>query len=428
MIEVNNRHRVSLDIAFLRYLREHAEEHLDRNLLFRKPYQLLRSLQTKLWMRENGTFFTDDEVCDCLFSRITSYDGSVYDPAAGCGDLILRYLERVELSGGFDSQIKQIARRVHACEIKSSFVRLMRLRLWLYIYWRVYGEVLLSDIKFPSTRSLANIFPGIVVGDGLKLNAGLNPDLILMNPPFQQVASKGQYEWSSGRVSLAAIFVDVMTKMFPRSRILAVLPDVIRAGTRYRSFRRRFQLEQCACDVFGRFDRKTDVDVFTVDFGCVSRCCEAQEPKETDVEVISDSFEVHVGSVVLFRDELMGEKLPFLCAESIPAGATKKKIENQLNSLHNPVKGPIVVVRRTSSPSDRIRCASSVVASTAKFHIDNHLMWLKPKGIVGFAKELQSCQRLHRYFQSSDCTSLVNERIRCRHLTVSVISNLPYKE
>ncbi len=416
---------MALYYQYCKYLTKHSHECLSRNIIFKLPYLLLREHYSGAWMRAHGTYFTDDAVSDSLLRGVSDFNGSVYDPAAGCGDLILRYLEHMPLQGSFDQQIRTVSRRIFACEIDASFVCLMRLRIWLYLFLRNYGHVKISDIKLPSAACLGRIFPGIVVGDGLKSSALRTPDLVLMNPPFQKVCVGDQCAWASGHVSLAAVFLASILKRFPDSRLLAILPDVIRSGTRYSRLRSLVGLADYAWSIVGRFDSKTDVDVFTVDFGRKAK------PPSTALDVltarhpVSSFFEVHVGSVVLFRDDNVGQDRQFLCAESVPAGRVIRTVGRRLKNSHAPVKGPIVVVRRTSSPSDRIRCVSSFIDSTSEFHVDNHLIWLKPK----LDKDARlACRQLHSYFQSEECTDLVNDLIRCRHLTVRVVASLPYKE
>jgi len=82
-------------------------------------------------------------------------------------------------------------------------------------------------------------FPSIRPGSGLqdwKLPTG--PALILVNPPFSYRKADPRCGWASGRVSLAASFMDKCLENAPKgSRILAILPDVLRTGTNYERWR-----------------------------------------------------------------------------------------------------------------------------------------------------------------------------------------------
>ena len=85
--------------------------------------------------------------------------------------------------------------------------------------------------------------------------------------------------------------------------------------------------------------------------------------------------------------------------------------------------GPFVVLRRTSSPSDKIRCSSTIINSGESFLVENHLLLVIPKN-----GSIKSCRKVHKFFNSANCNNIVNSKIRCRHLTTSVVLNLPYTE
>lgn len=409
--------------AYIGYLQNHADEMLSRDVIFELPYKLLREINAPEDLRERGAFFSGDAVFSQMIKNVSVSKQCIYDPAAGCGDLLLRYLEHLPAEASLGVGLKEWGRLVFAAEKEKKFVQLLKLRLWLLLYFKIKGGVRLGCIPIPR---LEGLFPGVRCGDGLTA-VGARGALILMNPPYQQVVARKSYSWCAGKVSLAAIFMYEVLTQNPQSRVLAVLPDVLRSGSRYSKWRSLLAGKvDSRVKIFGRFDGKTDVDVFTIDYDPkrVVRGRKRKISESRNCSCIKDVFDVHVGAVVLHRDKRKGKKCVFLKADNLPAGMTLDVVDQEIASMHAPVRGPFVVIRRTSSPSDRVRCISSVVMSSNEFHLDNHLIYLKPK-CAKTAKE--ACARLHCYFQSEECTAVVNRLIRCRHLTVSIISNLPYE-
>ena len=247
----------------------------------------------------------------------------------------------------------------------------------------------------------------------------------MMNPPFQQINSNAEYSWCSGKVSYAAIFLYKMRVHYPDVQTISILPDVLRSGSRYSHLRDLLDFHNhSTINIYGKFDSMTDVDVFTLDYNPNNQCNEEYDSKIRQEVLISDIFDVHVGLVVPHRDKICGKRYPYLKANNVPTGGIISSVQDTLKSMHKPVRGPFVVVRRTSSPSDKIRCVSSIISSTRLFHLDNHLIFLKPKTNES---PLEHCRRIHAFFSSPECSNIINNLIRCRHLTVRIIRNLTYK-
>ena len=70
--------------------------------------------------------------------------------------------------------------------------------------------------------------------------------------------------WSKGKINSAAIFLETCIKYSTTgTRIVAILPDVLRSGSRYDKWREIVsQNNEIDIKIVGRFDSKTDVDVF----------------------------------------------------------------------------------------------------------------------------------------------------------------------
>ena len=82
---------------------------------------------------------------------------------------------------------------------------------------------------------------------------------------------------------------------------------------------------------------------------------------------------------------------------------------------------PFVVVRRTSRPDDKFRAVATVIVGHELVAVENHLMVLLPKD-----NKLSSCKKLLSVLKSEETNKWLNERIRCRHLTVNALKNVPW--
>ena len=74
-----------------------------------------------------------------------------------------------------------------------------------------------------------------------------------------------------------------------------------------------------------------------------------------------------------------------------------------------------------SRPGDPERALATIVALDEPVVLDNHLLTLTPRhGGLG------ACQRLLAQLKQPTTTEDLNKRIRCRHLTVSALSDLEF--
>ncbi|MCC4820434.1 hypothetical protein LMH81_28370, partial [Vibrio lentus] len=59
-----------------------------------------------------------------------------------------------------------------------------------------------------------------------------------MNPPFTIWPSPKEHYWKTGKVNAAGIIFDKYLRMFLEAcHVSAILPDVLRSGSRYEGFR-----------------------------------------------------------------------------------------------------------------------------------------------------------------------------------------------
>src|SRR5947199_205816 len=78
----------------------------------------------------------------------------------------------------------------------------------------------------------------ITVGDFFKVDHALAARVLLLNPPYGRVQAPDSVDWASGSVSEAGIFAEhALAKLGDNSRFCAILPDVLRSGSRYHAWR-----------------------------------------------------------------------------------------------------------------------------------------------------------------------------------------------
>jgi hypothetical protein len=85
------------------------------------------------------------------------------------------------------------------------------------------------------------------------------------------------------------------------------------------------------------------------------------------------------------------------------------------------LKPPFVAIRRTSRPGDRHRAIGTLITALQPVAVENHLIALRPKdGTV------KACRELLYSLKDDRTTHWLDERIRCRHLTVAALNELPW--
>ena len=376
--------------------------------------------------RERGAFFSSSELrAVALAPRDEDIEsvGPILDPAVGAGDLLIEVARSLPIDEDLAGTLRRWGWLLHGRDIEPAFVRLAKARLVLLAVAR--GAI--ANTK--NGDRLDDVLPEIKVGDGLKLlNRGWSGGHIVMNPPFTYCRASESTSWASGRTSMAAVFLAAAVQAAqPGTRVTAILPDVIRAGSRYDRLRTIVGagLHVSAAQPYGRFDAWTDVDVFILrgvamqNAPCVSTTrwwCPAEG------ERLGDRFDIHVGPVVPHRDPETRPMHPYLHARAIPLGG-------EFDVLHAEQRGfskrlfhpPFVVIRRTSRPGDKSRGLGTIVLGTRSVLVENHLMVIKPRD-----GSLDSCARVIDLLDSTRARQWLDERIRCRHLTVRALSEMPW--
>ena len=276
--------------------------------------------------RKLGAFFSGSDLRRTALPRETPEPmepESVLDPAVGAGDLLLEAARNLPAHSDPLVTLQWWSSLLHGRDKEPDFVRLAKARLVLLAVSR--GS--------PRTRSLNvcldEAFPEIRVGDGLDLlRNGWTGDHIVMNPPYAFSAASSDADWSSGKTSLAATFLaTAVEKAQSGTRLTAILPDVIRTGSRYQRLRSYVEdhLQISEATVYGQFDAWTDVDVFILR-GVADRTSPTTAAfpwwKQVTGETLGDRCEVRVGPVVPHRHSETDPQHPFLHARGVPLGGT----------------------------------------------------------------------------------------------------------
>jgi len=207
--------------------------------------------------------------------------------------------------------------------------------------------------------------------------------------------------------------------------ISAILPDVLRSGSRYNEFR-AFVSDSMNADVeiWGRFNSKTDVDVFLL--SGITQCNKEKIQWHRVINKkhsIADYFDVRTGPLVAYRDPEEGKEYAYFYPKICPKWEVIKSAIERRKFSGKVLQPPFVVIKRTSSPSDRSRASATLINLNEPVAIENHMIVVTPKD-----GKVNTCRKLMRILQSQQTNDYLNERIRLRHLTISVVKDIPFYE
>lgn len=385
----------------------------------------LENLVSRAQLKKSGAFFSSPELSRRVACELKSNNRKtalVVDPACGAGNLLLAAASDLAVAPTLSATLKSWGTKLAGFDIHDEFVKATHLRLALYACHRG------AKFDLPLDSAISDYFPNIKKADGTVAIASLQSKRchILLNPPYAVVKTPQNYNWISGNVNQAAVFlVQCIEKLKPQSRITAILPDVLRSGTRYAKWRN--QLEEIVSikkiESVGNFIT-ADVDVFVIDLE-IDNTKPGLAPgvtwwEDNISQKISDNFHVSVGAVVKHRINKNDKIVPYIHAKGLPQwGEITNPTESVAFSgrIESP---PFVVIRRTSSPSDKKRAIATIVTGKRKVAIDNHLLICTPKA-GGYAQ----CKKLIGILKDDTTNLHLNNRIRCRHLTVGVVKDIP---
>ncbi len=397
-----------------------------------QPMKVLRKVVPIADLKNSGAFFTNHDLSNQLVKPIIPdiQQGSIIgDPACGVGNLLLACARHLPILKYLKETLNIWGERLYGYDIHPEFIRATKARLVLLAIERgVKGE--LDDINS------SHLFPNIRVSNYLiKPLEFQKVNCIVINPPYSMVKAVDTCKWSSGSISQAALFLEkcVMTAT-SQTKILAILPDVLRTGSRYLKWRNTISSSTTieSTEIVGQFDKLTDIDVFLL------RMTIGHSPSgrinhkwwnfsgklKLSKSVIADYYNVHVGPVVPYRDPHKGKWYPYIHARLLPSWTTINTDNDFKKRRFNRTvfKPPFVVIRRTSRPSDSNRAIASIIKGNSYVAVENHLIVCKPK-----SGHLNDCHNLLELLKSDFTNEWLNKRIRCRHLTVTAIRELPWR-
>jgi hypothetical protein len=372
--------------------------------------------------RDFGAFFTNSKLAKQVFSNLKprfNNESIIYDCACGAGNLLISVMDVLYKS----DCASDLEKRLLGTDIHHEFVEAAQLRLFI-------NRLLEQDILPHIGNNERPFASKIIVGDGLENNSFYQKATnIVINPPFNLITPNCELSWSKGKVSAAALFMDrVIQYTNPGVSIIAILPDVLRSGSRYEKWR-SLVIKECNIEkvkLLGQFDKHADVDVFAlkltkrkkaISIG-TNTTLKTYETKTN--QVVEDLFDVKVGPVVDNRDPHQGRLLQYVVSKGLEGWSEQKKIEQKRRHKGKCFEGPFVVVKRTSRMGDSHRAIASIINIPKQVFVDNHLIILRPK-----SGKLKDCHLLLSLLRNKKTDDWLNHQIRCRHLTVKIVSKIP---
>jgi hypothetical protein len=394
-----------------------------------QPARQLRKLYTATALRGTGTYFTGSKLANRLvrsLAKVLPNASQVVDPACGAGDLLVACARHLPVKGNFRETLQDWGKRLAGFDINAAFVEATRYRLALLAIER-------TPVAAPMPKELPvhEMFPNIRERSGLTdWQLRRSPAVIVVNPPFSYGVAEGSCAWATGRVSQAASFMDICLRNARKgTHILAILPDVLRTGARYDKWRKMIAEKARVnnVEIAGQFDELTDISVFLLELDVgesngVDMVAWAH-PTSLSNLTVRDFFSVHVGSVVPFRLDGKGRWCGYFHAEHLPPWQTVRRIEQRIRFTGTTYRPPFVAIRRTSKADYQVRCIGTVVTGSEPIAVENHLLLAMPRD-----KKVATCQKLLQVLQLESTSRWMNKRMRCRHLTVEAVGDLPWPE
>jgi hypothetical protein len=371
--------------------------------------------------RRHGIFFSGAEWARTLVSELRLEEWRRFvDPSVGSGDLLVEICRRLPIGADVHETIEEWSNRLVAIDLRESFLK---------IAWaRIQGVALLRHqqaggaTKQFTPRPLPENFR---VGDALEMSLALKQnDCVIMNPPYQRMCASITSFVGSGMRSAAALHLEHVLKEGPESvGIIALIPEVLRSGTSYRRFREEVQRRMVvkSFDSSGRFGAGADIDVAVLVGRTAAGNNDSMPIVETQDHItLGDYFSVRVGPVVPHRSAMDGPECGYLTAKNSRVGL-EITVPPELATFRTRVEcGPFIIVRRTSSPSDKKRARATLISSTTSFLVENHLLIIKAHS--GNIAELLTLMSI---LDDPRTDTWLNSHIRCRHLTVSAVKKIP---
>ena len=393
-----------------------------------QPSDELRRLVPLSERRAAGAFFTGARLSSIVARSIAptlDADSVVLDPACGAGDLLVACAARLSRTG--DIPVTDWGPRLVGRDLHKEFVQAAQIRLFL----KSARLGLLGERQRRRTANAEKFFSSVQVGCGLGDRAAFRRAThIVLNPPFTPVVAPPHCSWGQGQINSAAMFLEsCLAHATPGTRVVAILPDVLRGGWRYRKWRALISNRSRIVSINrrGRFARWADVHVFTLHLIVRPKGkrqlaqVEWDAPAWNGSDPIASYFNVAVGPVVHYRDPHRGRWVPYLVSRNLPAWSAIESVGRRRRFNGRLSQPPFVAVRRTSRPEHPHRAVATLVLGQSPVAVDNHLLVLTPKD-----GEVRSCRALIQLLRHRSTDAWLNRRIRCRHLPAKALAELPW--
>jgi hypothetical protein len=384
---------------------------------------VLRELLTIEEMREAGSFFTGQKLATKAVNLLPAITSSsvVLDPTCGAGNLLIEASRKLGVEPTLSATLKVWGRVLWGYDLHLHFIEATKLRIVVEALNRGVEQDCDLDEAF-------ELLSNIQVRDALTIHSEDLKDVthVLMNPPFTIMPSPRENYWKDGKVNAAGLVFDKYLRELPKGcKVSAILPDVLRSGSRYNEFRDFVSGSmQTDINIWGRFNNKTDVDVFLLS-GVIGDNDQAAvwHSAEDAESTIADLFNVRTGPLVAYRDPEEGPEYPYFYPKICPLWETVREVTETRRFSGKALSPPFVVIKRTSSPSDRNRASATLINLREPVAIENHMIVVTPKD-----GKVNTCKKLMKVLQNQQTNDFLNERIRLRHLTVGVIKDIPFLE
>lgn len=383
----------------------------------------LRTYLSSEEMKEAGSFFTGQALAtkavNCFNVPISEHS-RVIDVTCGAGNLLIECSRHLTVRESLTATLQFWGEVLWGFDIHESFVACTKARLTLEALRRGCKK----DCSIASAMALLR---NICVRDAMSVTSQ-DLDTIthfIINPPFSNWKLGKNHLWGNGKINAAAVIFNYYLDILPNGcQVSAILPEVIRSGARYQLLRNAIEERlQAECKVWGRFNQKTDIDVFNL-YGqkYSSNHVIAWQKSYDKYPTLSEKFDVFIGPLVAYRDKEEGDEYPYIHAKNCARCQEITSINEKRKFQGKVIEPPFVVIKRTSSPSDKVRASASlVITNDAKIAVENHLIVVKPKD-----GSISNCRTLLKLLESKHVNDYFNDTIRLRHLTVQSIKNVPY--
>lgn len=386
---------------------------------------VLRECLTLGQMREAGSFFTGQALATKTinsFEKALTLNSRVLDPTCGAGNLLIECSRKLGVRDTLSETLEEWGEILWGFDIHESFIEATKLRL-------IIDALNRGVQKNCSIEQAISYFKNIKIMDAMLVT---KEDLksithVVMNPPFSIWSSPNKNYWKQGKINAAGIVLDHYLRVLPNEcNLIAILPDVLRSGSRYNLFREFCSLKMHAtCKLWGRFNSKTNVDVFILS----GKITESDNLKNIlwqedlgNYEPLSTQFDVCTGPLVAYRDLELGNEYPYFNSKNTIAWETINEVNQTRKFQGKVISPPFILVKRTSSPGDKYRATATIINLKTMVAVENHLIVIKPKN-----NSLRDCKKLLKILKSNKTNNFLNQRIRLRHLTVEVIKSIPLK-